>query len=94
MTMDYDCNDRQVVRKTYSGTLATISIPVPDFMRHLPEKSHHSIPTSSNVKTYVAGPHPSGVQALELEQFVLELIHGRRREWRGGGKPSAINHSE
>jgi DNA topoisomerase VI subunit B len=74
--MDHDCDGRQVVRTTCSGRLATISLPVPDFTRHLPEKSHHSIPTYSNVKTYVAGPHPSGVQAHELEQFFADLIHG------------------
>ena len=59
--MDYDYNVRRVIKEIYSGTLAIISLPVPDFMRHLPEKSHHSIPTYSNVKTYVAGLHPSGV---------------------------------
>jgi hypothetical protein len=74
--MGYECDGRQVVRKTCSGRLATISLPVPEFTGHLPEKSSHSIPIYSNVKTYVAGPHPSGVEALDLEQFVAELIHG------------------
>jgi hypothetical protein len=36
--------------------------------------SSHFIPIYSNVKTYVARPLPSGVEAPDLEQFIADLI--------------------
>jgi hypothetical protein len=52
--MGYDRDAKKVVLKTCSGRLATIPVLDPDLTRHLPEESAYSIPTRSNVNTYVA----------------------------------------
>jgi hypothetical protein len=52
MTMGYDSDVKQAVRKTYSGRLATISLPELGFTRHLQEKSTYLIPIKFSVKTY------------------------------------------